>query len=400
MTQDPMVERAGPGRILVVDDQEPNRLLLVEVLDLHGYETIQAASGPEALALVRTAGVDAVLLDVNMPGMGGLEVCRALRGSEDTAALPILLVTALAHREQRLEGIAAGANDYITKPVDRSDLLLRVRNAVQMGRLHAALRQQYRRLERLEELRDGLVHMLVHDLRSPLTAITFAVETMRVEAADLGSPQLLADLEMLGRQARVLGEMVTNMLDVSRFEAAAMPLHRAPADLVSVVREALAGLGPGAHASRVAAALPETPAWCEVDAGVVRRVVSNLVENALKFGGSQGRVQVIVESEPEWVAVRVSDDGPGIPREEHERIFEKFGRVESAAGRSVRGSGLGLTFCKLAVEAHGGRIGVVSDAGRGATFWLRLPARAPAATNSPPAGPGRGDSRAVGSARA
>jgi signal transduction histidine kinase len=106
-------------------------------------------------------------------------------------------------------------------------------------------------------------------------------------------------------------------------------------------------------------------------------VVANLVDNAAKFGGSAGaNIRVLVEAGEDHARVEVSDDGPGIPPDQHQRIFDKFGRVEAQSGRVVRGSGLGLTFCKMAVEAHGGRIGVSSDAGRGAKFWLTLPAQA------------------------
>lgn len=359
------------GRLLVVDDQATNRQLLAEILETHGYEVIEAESGRQALELAGPWGVDAVLLDVSMPGMSGLDVCRALREAPATAALPILLVTALAHRDQRLEGIAAGANDYLTKPVDRTDLILRVRNAVQMRRYHVALAEQYARLQRLEQLRDGLVHMLVHDLRSPLTGMTFAVEAIKQDVADLARPTLTEDLDMLGRQVRVLTEMVSNVLDVSRFEASAMPLHRTDLDLRAVVREAVASLGLGARAAKVELVLPDDAVPGRVDGGVLRRVVANLVDNALKFGGTRGTVRVSLAVGEGGAILGVSDQGPGVPASEQARIFDKFGRVEGNG--AVRGTGLGLTFCKLAVEAHGGLIGVTSDQGQGATFWVRLP---------------------------
>lgn len=126
-----------PGRVLVVDDMAVNRVLLRDLLEADGHQVSEAATGPEALALVLTHPPEVVLLDVTMPVMDGFEVCRRLKAGPQTAAIPVLLVTALAHRDQRRQGIAAGANDYVTKPIDKVDLLSRVRHAIHMHRLHA-----------------------------------------------------------------------------------------------------------------------------------------------------------------------------------------------------------------------------------------------------------------------
>jgi len=370
------------GRILVVDDHEPNRLLLEDLLEPQGYQVILAEDGEEAIRLVAESQPDLVLLDVMMPGQNGLEVCRRLRVDPETGSLPIILVTALAEREHRLQGIDAGANDYLTKPIDRAELLLRVRNALHLRKLHAELAAQYQQLKDLEELRDSLVHMIVHDLRSPLTGIVLYLGALIEEIQD---PAILADLEALSGNVRHLTDMVSNVLDVSRFEADAMPLSRTAVDLAALVAEAIRSLGVVRRRATVNLCPPPEHLVCSGDRDVLKRVVANLVDNALKFTPTGGEVRVEVKHGAAGPEVRVTDTGPGIPAEYHDKIFEKFGQVRGGTLTGFRSSGLGLTFCKLAVEAHGGRIGVASEIGKGSTFWLALPEPDAVAASEPAA---------------
>jgi two-component system sensor histidine kinase/response regulator len=360
------------GRILVVDDLEANRVLLQEILELDGHQVLLASDGAEALRVAAEARPDLVLLDVNMPGMDGLEVCRRLRAQPETTSLPIILVTALAERSHRLEGIAAGANDYLTKPIDRPDLQLRVRNALRLRKLHAELADQFRKLKELEAMRDGLVHMLVHDLRTPLTGVTVYLQLAQDQLAELGDTAVTETLEAMGESVTRLTDMVSDVLDVSRLESNALPLKRVEVDLRSVAAEAVTSLGRCDHAT-VVQSNGQGPVLATVDVNLIRRVIANLLGNALKFSPRGGEVRLEVTPGSSGAEIRVTDQGRGIPPEFHQRIFEKFGQAKGGDTK-VRSSGLGLTFCKLAVEAHGGTIGVESEVGAGSTFRVQLPA--------------------------
>ncbi|HXI95002.1 MAG TPA: hybrid sensor histidine kinase/response regulator, partial [Candidatus Acidoferrum sp.] len=318
------------GRVLVVDDQDPNRLLLRDLLEAQGHEVIEAIDGSEALQQVATTSPDVVLLDIGMPGMDGFEVCRRIKAEPSTASIPVLLVTALSQRDQRLLGMAAGANDYITKPIDKSDLTLRVRNAVRMHQLYVEVEQQYRRLERLELLRDSLVHMIVHDLRSPLAGIRAYLDLLKLDGAGRLDRDMTQSIDEARKVAVEMTEMVSDLLDVSRLEAGKMPLELALTDLGIVATDAVTGIG--AAARRVSLQLEQGPERLRamIDPSVIRRVIANLVGNAIKFTPASGRIRVAVQGGDGGVRVSISDTGPGIAQQFHEKIFEKFGQVEAA----------------------------------------------------------------------
>lgn len=373
---------AVKGRILVVDDQDANRLLMRDLLESQGHEVLEATGGTEALQRVGEAMPDVVLLDIGMPGMDGFEVCRRLKADPVTASIPVLLVTAMTQRDQRLLGIGAGANDYITKPVDRSDLSLRVGNAIRMRHLYLEVEAQYRQLEKLELLRDSLVHMIVHDLRSPLAGIRAYLDLVKMDGAGKLDLELTQSIDAARKVAVEMTDMVSDLLDVSRLEVGKMPLELAPADMGGLVVEAVAAAGASPRV-RIRVEPPADKLRVVCDAGVIRRVLTNLVVNAVKFTPSSGQIAVSVRGNGSEVKVEVVDTGPGIPPEYHQKVFEKYGQVEAARHGAKHSTGLGLTFCKLAVEAHGGQVGLESAAGAGSTFWIVLPVRGPVVNTRP-----------------
>lgn len=365
-------EWSACGRVLVVDDEPANRELLGDVLRAHGYEVREAVDGVSGLAAAADDPPDVVLLDVMMPRMNGYEVCQQLKSAPATAAIPVLLLTSLTAREERLQGIHAGANDFLSKPLDTADLVLRVRNAVAGKRLYDRLQQQVLRLQELEALRDSLVHMVIHDLRSPFTAISLHLQLMEMDpAGGLSGAQLsgLTECRLLMAQ---ITEMMNAVLDVSRLEAGRMPVIRATHQVGDLVEQAVRTLGPRAAARvQVAPSLLHQPVVC--DRGLVSRVLVNLLGNALKFSPERSPVHVGMDRDESGVRILVRDEGPGIPPDRQQLIFEKFGQVDLPAQRGHHAVGLGLTFCKMAIEAHGGTIGVESSPGAGSIFWFRLP---------------------------
>jgi two-component system, sensor histidine kinase and response regulator len=395
-------------RILIVDDEKSIANMLQKALGASGYEAEVVYRGEDALRRVRESPPDLILLDVMMPEMDGYEVCRALKGDAKTAIIPIIMTTALTDRKERHEGMAAGADDYLTKPIDSVDLVLRVGNAVRMKALYDDLQHSYAQLRDLEALRDHLVHLIVHDMRTPLQGILGYLQLLEARADSKGREYL--------RQAQESGAILTrlteDLLSVHQMQSGQIELRPTPVALGEVWAEARSALAAMATMQDVelVESIPEDCAPLQVDRDLIRRVLLNLVGNALKYAPRGGRIEIRVEevarlarkpagngaaeraeacspppgdgaaaepageaAAPSWTVVSVQDNGPGILPEYHEKIFEKFGVVEAMQVGSRRSTGLGLTFCKLAVEAHGGRIGVESDKDQGCTFWFALP---------------------------
>jgi signal transduction histidine kinase len=355
--------------VLVVDDEPKNVELLTDLLELRNYTVCSATDGEHALALARDRLPDVILLDVMMPRLSGLEVCRTLKSEQKTAMIPVLLVTALNARQDRIAGIEAGANDFITKPIDSGDLILRVRNAATAKRLHDRIASQLRQLQELEVARDTLTHMIVHDLRSPLTGLQGYLDLLTMVAN--GNSEVV---EYAGEAQVIvsrLTEMISQVLDVSRLESGHMPLVLKETDLKALVPTALAALGPAPAGVQVKYEMPESPVVVVCDPDLISRVLVNLVGNAYKFT-SKGEVRVGLVAEDDRVRVTVTDNGPGIAAELRGVIFEKFRQAPLGQATRGRSSGLGLTFCKLAMEAHQGRIGVEGAEHGGARFWVEL----------------------------
>jgi signal transduction histidine kinase len=360
----------GGGTVLVVDDEPKNVMLLQDLLESRGYTVLSASDGDKGLDLARERIPDVVLLDVMMPRLNGFDVCRKLKAEQKTAMIPVLLVTSLDARQDRLAGIGAGANDFITKPIDSGDFLLRVRNAVATKRLHDRVSHQLQRLQELEAARDTLTHMVVHDLRSPLTGLRGYLELLRAVAN--GNTEVAEYASEADAIAKRLTEMISQVLDMSRLESGQMPLSLKEADFRTLLPEAVASLGPPPEGITVEFDLPESPVPMTCDPDLISRVVINLVGNAFKFTPPGSQVRVALISEVDRVRFMVTDKGPGIPVEFRGKIFEKFGQAPLGQSVGVRSTGLGLTFCKLAVEAHRGKIGMENAESGGARFWVEL----------------------------
>lgn len=247
--------------------------------------------------------------------------------------------------------------------------------AIQNGRLYESLRQQHLRLQELEKLREDLTHMIVHDLRSPLTAILGSLQT--IEEGLLGeAPPAIAELNRIAlRSARTLLGLVNDLLDISKLESGTMRLDRVvvrPERLAAAAVEPLEPLLCERGLTLVRDFPPGLPAVA-ADEDLATRVLANLVGNAIKFTPRGGTITVGARAEGNAVAFQVSDTGIGIPPEHQATIFEKFGQVRTPGSNRTRSTGLGLTFCKMAVEAHGGTIRVESQPGKGSTFHFTLP---------------------------
>ncbi|HXD18477.1 MAG TPA: PAS domain S-box protein [Vicinamibacterales bacterium] len=243
----------------------------------------------------------------------------------------------------------------------------------EMKGLQAALERRYEELQRLQGLRDGLVHMIVHDLRSPLTSVMGYLELLRT-ATDVSAEKRVSFIDKAHSGSAQMAEMISSLLDINRLEAGEMPVDRQSVDLCEVVADALRSLGGLTIGRHVTESAPEGPVVSSCDPALIRRVVGNLLGNALKFTPESGAITITAARRDGRPRVEVADTGPGIPADFLGRVFDKFSQAGEGRARKRYSTGLGLAFCKLAVEAHGGTIGVDSEVGVGSRFWFELPA--------------------------
>ena len=380
--------------ILVADDVPANVELLFDQLHVLGFRAIAAHDGPSALATCFEQMPDLCILDVSMPAgdLGvddrstGFEVCRRIKRDPRTARIPVIFVTALNDTTDRVKAIEAGGDDFLTKPHNRLVLGARVRSLLKLKAATDALEESLRKQKELEKVRDDLMKMIVHDLKSPLTSIIGAMEMLL--DGDFGTlsdsqRSALGDAET---RAEDLLALIEDLLEVARLEETRLALHlvpTAPGALLTEVRHEweVRVLQEGAT---VRVEVADDAPVIETDQALVKRVFGNLLQNSLTHSARAVTVTLGARRENDGTLFTVADDGVGIPPEYHDIIFRKFEQVKTLHIPRVRSSGLGLAFCKLVVEAHGGRIWVKSGGDMvGSAFHFWLPTRPPADAISP-----------------
>jgi two-component system sensor histidine kinase/response regulator len=382
---------AQKSSILVVDD-EPHGFDVIEAhLYREGYDLTYVPSGIEALNCLNNLRLDVILLDVMMPELDGIEVCRRIKSNPQHKHIPIIMVTALNSKEDLARSFEAGADDFLTKPVSGIELRARVRSMLR-------IKQQYDALQATLHLREDLSNMIVHDLRNPLSKI-IAGGSLLLES-DLNE-QDVQDVQLILSAGRQLNSLINDLLILTKMESGKMLLNRVEVDLNQLATTALSEFA-GVAASKnitLKSQLAEQVNPIYIDANLLGRVFDNLLSNALKFSPRQTTITLIVDYlEPKvaevveekhqerasttvsiknicstiipkkQVMIRLIDEGPGIREDLKQRIFDKYEVGSVMSGLSQ--FGLGLAFCKMVVEAHDGTIFVEENKPCGSIFTI------------------------------
>jgi signal transduction histidine kinase len=364
---------AATFTVLVVDDNAENRALAKATLDDEGYRVLVASGGEEAVALAASEQPDCILMDIRMPKVDGIVACERIRAQPGGRDIAIVFVTAQRDVETFDRALAAGGDDFITKPFRPGELIVRMQTALRLRRiaserndLFEQLKHQRDQLQRLELQKEQLVAFLVHDLKNPVNAIELHAQTV-LRAQDLERAYRSAG--RIQDETRALLRMITNLLDISRADEGQLAPVMREIEVAALVGKVLDELHARAVASGVTIGTSiAAPTLC-ADPDLIARVVANLVDNAIRHAPEGSEIQVAATLADGAVELRVEDAGPGVPHDQRERVFERFRSGSETATRMNRG--LGLAFCKLAVEAHGGRIWI-EDGSPGAVFCVRL----------------------------
>ncbi len=388
----------GPKKILAVDDSETYLQEIAAALLEDGYNVILARSGEEALELLAVQSVDCVLLDLLMPGLGGQETCRRIKATPTLRDTPLIMLTALEEREAMIEGLGAGADDYIAKSSDLDVLKARVLAQIRRRQFEDENRRMRERLLRVEldaaearaarqiaETRATLVQELErknkeleafsysvsHDLRAPLRSIEgFSSALLQDYSSGLDATGQ-GYLQRVCSSARRMDELIRDLLELSRVGRA--ELKRAPTDLSSLARDVASELEKRSPARKVGLRLQEG-VLASADPGLMRVVLENLIGNAWKFTVKTGRPIVEFGStERNGQAVYfVRDNGPGFDMKYVQKLFAPFQRLHSQ--EEFPGTGIGLATVYRVVDRHGGQVWAEAVVGGGATFFWTLSA--------------------------
>lgn len=366
-----------PAKVLVVDDNEANRLLAQSTLEDEGYTVFLAERGADCLEIFKREAPDCVLLDIRMPGMDGFAVCEQLRAMPHGADTPVLFLTALRDVDTFDRALQVGGDDFLTKPVRPTELVVRVQSALTLRRLRGEVREHYdlqKRqrddLLRLQLQKERLMAFVVHDLKNPVNSMDLHAQLL------LRDKGLSADARdsaaQIRNEAQKLTRMIVNLLDLAKADEGQLQPQRKDVELRPLVDSIIAELALTAKNRKVTLTAAVETDRIHADPDLLRRTLTNLVENAIRYAPEGTSVSITAKRDGKEVVVRIADAGSGLPPDMRERVFDPFVQVEhgeETVGRS--GRGLGLTFCKRAIDAHGGRIWI-EDAAPGAVFCVSL----------------------------
>lgn len=360
------------AHLLLVDDQPQDLERLCGVLHYDGHVCDRARDGAEALKRYDAGHHDLVILDVLMPGMDGIKATRRLKQASKDEYVPVLLVTGLDEAEDRKAGLEAGADDFLTKPVEDWELRARVRAFLRIREQQRATEAAYRQLRELHNFRDELIELVVHDLKNPLAALSVNLDfvSRRLADDDRGSAAIADCRDSLARLLR----MVTTLLDTNRLEEGRLRPELASQPARSLLALCIEGRMREARLREVRIdVVGDSKLVLRADGELLRRVFDNLLDNALRHVPRGGRIRLGCGPGPLGARLTIWNSGQLIPVADRERIFDKYTRADAPIPRGAN-HGIGLHFCRLAIGAHGGTIVATDDDGEGALFVIDLPA--------------------------
>ncbi len=362
------------SRILVVDDDEIIRKLLRRVLERSGFLVDEAGSGEATLEQIEANKPDLILLDVVMDGIDGFITCRKIKNIKGMDEVPIIFVTGRSDTGSIVEGLDAGGSDYITKPINRHEALARIRNHLKMRVLMKFQHEFIDGLKKANLAKNRIIGIASHDLRNPIASIRGLSEFLE-EAGPLTNDQREIALTIQSTSDSML-HLVDELLDISVIESGEERPQHEPCSIYDIVSSSLNIYQFTANKKSIKLVLEddgEVPELLLMDKMQVRRLVDNVLSNAVKYSPTETVVKVWMKREAHLLKISVEDEGPGIPVDEMHKLFTDFGKTSVQPTGNETSTGLGLSICKKIVESHKGRIYAANrKEGSGAVFTIEF----------------------------
>lgn len=393
-------------QIMIVDDTLLNLKVLADLLSEHGYQVRPVSSGVKALKSVAIEKPDLIILDVIMPEMDGYEVCRQLKLDEHSRDIPVIFISALDEAANKVIGFKAGGVDYITKPFQKEEVLIRVETHLSLSRLQRQLQARNVQLEeeiaqrkRAEEellkaheerrrLDDLMEHDRVkteffanisHELRTPINVIFSSLQLYESNLKGCLDRNIYSNchkyINIMKQNCYRLLRLTNNLIDITKIDVGYFEIYKTNVNIINLIEDITLSVADYIESKGLSIIfdtdIEEKIIACDPDK--IERIILNLLSNAVKFTQPGGEIMVSIENGVENICIKVKDTGRGIPEEKLNLIFERFVQVDRSLTRDHEGSGIGLSIVKALVELHGGTIYVNSEIEHGTEIIIYLP---------------------------
>lgn len=370
-------------KILIVEDNQENMDLLVYFLRPQGYDIIGVGDGLSAVNKVEEEPPDIILLDIMLPKMDGYEVCTKLKNDPKTKFIPIIMLTALKELKDKVRALEVGADDFISKPFENVELLARVKSLLRLKDYHDELQSKNIELAEknaslmgMDKFKEDLTNLIIHDMKNPLFVIQGNLQMMSMSMDNVPPEILKKYTQRIERSSQQLLRMVVNLLDISRIEEGTIKLKQDHANINEIVEEIIKRVQdyPENKSKEILVDLDSELPEIVLDKSVIERVLENLINFSITNLVDEGKVVITTAAlDDQKVQFVTHDSGTQIPKNYHDKIFEKFSQTEIKDSGSRVDRALGLTFCKMAVEAHAGSMWLDLKNKVGNKFVIELP---------------------------
>lgn len=360
--------------ILVVDDNKKNLQVLGNILHEEEYKVAMAMEGNSAIKLANQLHPDLIILDIMMPGMDGFEVCKILKAEEATADIPIIFLTAKIELDDVIEGFNLGGADYVTKPFKKKELMVRIKNHLDLINSKRKIIEQANELKAANLFKDKLFSIIGHDLRSPLSSLKLTFDLIVAGLINIHEDDFMDTIKSLSKSTEEAYVLLENLLGWAKSESGTLEVIAESIHLKEMAESTQRLLKLNLHNKSITFKInidENLSAWA--DNQMIKTVLRNLVSNAIKFTPEHGTISIESKQDGSIIKTSISDTGVGIPPENLEQLFKARGKIKTFGTNNEPGSGLGLILCYDFIAKNGGELTVASTINEGSTFTFTLP---------------------------
>lgn len=361
-------------KILIVDDVMSNVLLLKILLTNEKFQVCTANCGNACIEQARKEHPDLILLDVMMPDINGFDTAVIMKKDDELKDIPIIFLTALNTPQDLVKGFQVGASDFLTKPFNKEELVMRVMQQISLVAAKRIIEKQNKELKATLNNRDKMYSVIAHDLRSPMASIRMVLNlVVQSTSADTVGPELYTLLDQANRESEEVHDLLDNLLKWTKSQTGRLNVVLQDLDLNDIIPGVVEIFEMIAQTKHITLDLQKTedPLKVHADNDMLKTVMRNFMSNAIKFSPENSTIQILMANEGEFARVSVKDEGVGIAADRLDTIFHKGETTYGTGGEE--GSGLGLQLCQDFARKNGGDCYVESVEGQGSTFSFTVP---------------------------